>query len=81
LALKLALCFFRIIFASWLLLFWRQNYILASGPNLGVHHTIPFFLQTIDNEIQPEKIDEQLPLMLEVVNDLLAKIKLTNNMQ
>ena len=39
LALKLALCFFRIIFASWLLLFWRQNYILASGPNLGVHHT------------------------------------------
>ena len=42
---------------------------------------IPFFLQSLDNEMQPDKIDEQLPLMLEVVNDLLAKIKLVNNMQ
>jgi hypothetical protein len=42
---------------------------------------IPFFLKALDNEMQPEKIDEQLPLMLEVVNDLLAKIKLANSMQ
>jgi hypothetical protein len=40
LALKLALCFLRLIYASSLLLFWRQNYILASGPNLWVHYSV-----------------------------------------
>lgn len=42
---------------------------------------IPFFLQALDNEIIPEKIDEQLPLMLEVINDLLVKIKFSNDLQ
>ena len=42
---------------------------------------IPFFLHTLDNEVQPEKIDEQLPLMLEIINDLLAKIKESNDLQ
>ena len=42
---------------------------------------IPFFLHALDNEILPEKIDEQLPLMLEVINDLLAKIKLSNDIK
>lgn len=42
---------------------------------------IPFFLQALDNEIQPEKIDEQLPLMLEIINDLLIKIKLSKDIQ
>jgi hypothetical protein len=42
---------------------------------------IPFFLQTLKDEVIPEKIDEKLPLMLEVINDLLVKIKLSNDLQ
>jgi hypothetical protein len=42
---------------------------------------IPFFLQTLKDEVIPEKIDEQLPFMLEVINDLLVKIKLSNDLQ
>ena len=42
---------------------------------------IPFFLQTLKNENRAEKIDEQLPLMLKIINDLLAKIKLSNDLQ
>lgn len=42
---------------------------------------VSLFLQTLKNEVVPEKIDEQLPLMLEVINDLLSKIKLSNDLQ
>ena len=42
---------------------------------------IPYFLQTLKNENISEKIDEQLPLLLEIINDLLAKIKLSNDLQ